>query len=107
VTAGFLEEPPADPEVQALYDEDVTETGYVWKASRLWAYQPQTLEHLFELMSETFKPSGQDFRQRGILSRQRPRPSVIRTAPSLGAASWQASRSRPWRRPSSRAPTPD
>ena len=67
MTAGFLEEPPISPQAQALYDEDVKETGYVWNVSRLWAYQPDTMEHLFALMSQAFKPSGLDFRQRGIL----------------------------------------
>jgi alkylhydroperoxidase family enzyme len=67
MTAGFLEEPPITPQAQQLFDEDVEESGYVWNVSRLWAYQPETLEHLFELMSQAFKPSGLDFRQRGIL----------------------------------------
>ena len=67
MTAGFLEEPSISPEAQALYDEDVKESGYVWNVSHLWAYQPDTQEHLFELMSMAFKPSGLNFRQRGIL----------------------------------------
>jgi uncharacterized peroxidase-related enzyme len=67
VSAGFLEEPPVTPEAQALYDEDEAESGYVWNVSRLWAYQPGTLERLFELMSQAFKESRLSFRQRGIL----------------------------------------
>ena len=67
MTAGFLEEPPISPQAQALYDEDVKESGYVWNVSRLWAHQPDTVERLFELMSQAFKPSGLDFRQRSIL----------------------------------------
>ena len=67
MTAGFLDEPPHSPQAQALYDEDVSETGYVWNVSRLWAYQPETVERLFGLMSHAFKPSGLSFRQRGIL----------------------------------------
>jgi uncharacterized peroxidase-related enzyme len=67
MTAGFLEEPPISPQAQALYDEDIRDSGYVWNVSRLWAYQPDTVERLFELMSQAFKPSGLDFRQRGIL----------------------------------------
>jgi len=39
----------------------------VWNVSRLWAYQPDTVRCLFELMSQAFKPSGLDFRQRAIL----------------------------------------
>lgn len=55
------------PSAQALYDEDTTESGFVWNVSRLWAHQPETVNRLFELMSEAFKPSGLSFRQRGIL----------------------------------------
>lgn len=76
MTSGFLEQPPITPQAQALYDEDVNDTGYVWNVSRLWAYQPDTVERLFELMSQAFKPSGLDFRQRGIL--------VTATASALG-----------------------
>ncbi len=45
-------------------------------ASRLWAYQPKTLNHLFDAMSEAFKASGLDFRHRGLL--------VLATASTLG-----------------------
>ena len=67
MTGSFLEEPPVSPLVQALYDEDLEDSGYVWNVSRLWAHQPETLRRLFELMSATFTPSGLSFRQRGIL----------------------------------------
>ncbi|HXW46061.1 MAG TPA: hypothetical protein VEL03_14805 [Streptosporangiaceae bacterium] len=67
MTGSFLEEPPVSPEVQALYDEDLADGGYVWNVSRLWAHQPDTLKQLFELMSRTFRASGLSFRQAGIL----------------------------------------
>jgi uncharacterized peroxidase-related enzyme len=67
MTAGFLEGPPISPQAQALFDEDVEDAGYVSNVARLWAYQPETLAHLFGLMSQAFKPSGLDIRQRGIL----------------------------------------
>jgi uncharacterized peroxidase-related enzyme len=67
MTGNFLGPPPMTPQVQALYDEDLAESGYVWNVSRLWAYQPETVHRLFELMSQAFKPSGLSFRQRGIL----------------------------------------
>jgi uncharacterized peroxidase-related enzyme len=63
----FLEEPVISAEVQALHDEDLADGGFVWNASRLWAHQPATMGHLFDLMSEAFRPSGLSFRQRGIL----------------------------------------
>jgi uncharacterized peroxidase-related enzyme len=67
MTGSFLEEPPASAPVQALYDEDLTEDGYVSNVSRLWAHQPETLRQLFGIMSEAFSPSGLAVRQRGIL----------------------------------------
>jgi uncharacterized peroxidase-related enzyme len=67
MTGSFLQEPPVSPDVQALYDEDLEEGGYVWNVSRLWAHQPDTLNRLFELMSQAFRSSGLTFRQRGIL----------------------------------------
>jgi uncharacterized peroxidase-related enzyme len=67
MTGSFLGQPPMTPQTQALYDEDVADSGYVWNVSRLWAYQPETVQRLFELMSLAFTPSGLAFRQRGIL----------------------------------------
>ena len=67
MTGSFLREPPVSPQVQALYDEDLADDGYVWNVSRLWAHQPDTLKGLFGLMSQAFTPSGLTFRQRGIL----------------------------------------
>ena len=67
MTGSFLEEPPVSPQVQALYDDDLADGGYVWNVSRLWAHQPDTVNGLFALMSQAFKASGLSFRQRGIL----------------------------------------
>jgi uncharacterized peroxidase-related enzyme len=67
MNGNFLSQPPVTPEVQALFDEDMSDGGYVWNVSRLWSYQPDTVNRLFELMSQAFKPSGLEFRQRGIL----------------------------------------
>ena len=67
MTGSFLNEPPVSAEVQALFDEDLADGGYVWNGSRLWAHQPDTLRQLFELMSQAFRASGLSFRQRGIL----------------------------------------
>jgi uncharacterized peroxidase-related enzyme len=67
MTASFLEEPPLSAQVQALYDEDLADGGYVWNVSRLWAHQPETVRQLFELMSSAFRVSGLGYRQRGIL----------------------------------------
>jgi len=76
MTGSFLEEPPVTPQVQALFDEDLKDDDYVWNVTRLWAHQPDTIEALFGVMSQAFKPSGLSFRQRAIL--------VIAAASSLG-----------------------
>ena len=83
MTGSFLKEPPVSPHVQALYDEDLADDGYVGNVSRLWAHQPDTMKRLFGLMSEAFTPSGLTFRERGIL--------VTVAASALGtrsAAAW-------------------
>jgi len=64
---GFLESPELTAEAQRLYDDDVSEVGYVMNASRLWAYQPATFNRLFELLGETTARHRLDVRQRGIL----------------------------------------
>jgi uncharacterized peroxidase-related enzyme len=76
MTTGFLPEPPITPPAQALYDEDLADSGYIWNVSRLWTYQPDTLVRLFDLMSQALSPSGLDFRSRGII--------VTATASTLG-----------------------
>jgi uncharacterized peroxidase-related enzyme len=73
----FLAEPqPTSEEAQAMFDEDIDDFGFVMNVSRLWAYQSETASHLFDVMSEAFKPSGLDFRHRGLL--------VLATASTLG-----------------------
>jgi uncharacterized peroxidase-related enzyme len=67
MAGSFLGEPPVSASVQALYDEDLAEDGYVSNVSRLWAHQPETLRQLFGVMSEALAPGGLGDRQRGIL----------------------------------------
>jgi uncharacterized peroxidase-related enzyme len=67
MTGSFLSPARVTPQAQALYDEDTADSGYVWNVSRLWAHQPETVNRLFDLMSDAFRPSGLSFRQRGIL----------------------------------------
>ncbi|HEY6469424.1 MAG TPA: hypothetical protein VI434_06630 [Candidatus Dormibacteraeota bacterium] len=66
-TVGFLGERAPDGEAQRQFDEDIAELGYVMNVTRLWAYQPATLSHLFDLMGETYAGEHLSFRQRGIL----------------------------------------
>src|SRR5581483_1808909 len=76
MTGSFLERPATTTDNQALYDQDMADDGFVWNVTRLWAYQPTTMGKLFDLMSEALKPSGIDFRGRGVL--------VTAAASSLG-----------------------
>jgi uncharacterized peroxidase-related enzyme len=64
---GFLSVPPDTPEAQAIYDDDQSELGYVMNVSRLWAYQPETVNTLFDLMRSALSGAGFTLRQRGIL----------------------------------------
>ncbi len=64
---GFLAAQAPDAEARRIFDDDVAELGYVMNVSKLWAYQPATLKHLFDLMGETYATEGLTFRQRGIL----------------------------------------
>jgi uncharacterized peroxidase-related enzyme len=66
-TVGFLAECIPDGEAQRQFADDVDELGYVMNVTRLWAYQPATLSHLFDLMGETYAAVHLSFRQRGIL----------------------------------------
>jgi len=73
----FLPEPqPTSEAAQTMFDEDIDDFGFVMNVSRLWAHQPETANHLFDVMSEAFRVSGLDFRHRGLL--------VLATASSLG-----------------------
>jgi hypothetical protein len=47
---GFLQEPESSGAAQVLFDEDRAELGYVMNVSRLWAYQPELVTGLFDLM---------------------------------------------------------
>ncbi|MGI5175390.1 carboxymuconolactone decarboxylase family protein [Dactylosporangium sp. CA-152071] len=66
-TAGFLATPEPTAEAQRLFDDDVAELGYVMNNSRLWAYQPETLSGLFELLRNANAGDRLSLRQRGIL----------------------------------------
>ncbi len=67
MTTGFLAAPEPDAEAQQIFDDDVAELGYVMNVSKLWAYQPATITHLFDLMGETHATQTLTFRERGIL----------------------------------------
>jgi uncharacterized peroxidase-related enzyme len=63
----FLDRAEVTEKVQALFDEDLAELGFVMNASRLWAYQPEAMDMLFSLMSQVASARPFRFRERGIL----------------------------------------
>jgi alkylhydroperoxidase family enzyme len=63
----LLPEPEPTAEAKALFDDDVEELGFVMNASKLWAYQPSSLEGLFALASRVLAGQGLSFRDRGII----------------------------------------
>ncbi|MCU1452113.1 MAG: hypothetical protein JWN46_259 [Acidimicrobiales bacterium] len=64
---GFLASPEPSPAAQAMFDEDISEVGYVMNASRLWAHQPATVDALFDVAAMAVADQGISFRQRAIL----------------------------------------
>lgn len=75
---GFLTEPPVSPEIQALFDADVADHGYVMNLTRVWAQAPAAKVALFGLLADMAQLAGLTFRQRGIL--------VSATASTVGDA---------------------
>ena len=65
--ASFIAVPDATPEVQAMYDEDLHDWGFVMNATRLWAHHPSACQDLFSLMGTAVRAGGLSFRQRGVL----------------------------------------
>jgi uncharacterized peroxidase-related enzyme len=72
----FLADPPATPEVRALFDSDIADDGYVMNMTRLWAHEPAALPALFDLINAMTAAAGLSFRDRGVL--------VSATASTLG-----------------------
>lgn len=72
----FLTPAPHSPGLQRLLDDDVQQMGFEMNGTRLWAYQPETLATLFELLGATRAAGDLSMRQVGIL--------VTATASTLG-----------------------
>ena len=51
--SGFLATPEHTAEAQKLFEEDISDLGYVMNVSRLWAYQPAAVPGLFGLVAGT------------------------------------------------------
>ena len=64
---GFLASPEPSAAAQAMFDEDMSDVGYVMNVSRLWAHQPATVDALFDVAAMALADQGISFRQRAIL----------------------------------------
>jgi alkylhydroperoxidase family enzyme len=64
---GFLETPTPSAGAQELFDADLRDYGYVMNASRLWAYQPETHDALFDVMRQALSEHRLTIRERGVL----------------------------------------
>jgi len=64
---GFLDVPELTDEAQRIFDEDAADLGFVMNASRLWAYQPVTMNGLFDLLRQANAADRLSLRQRFIL----------------------------------------
>ena len=64
----FLTPAPASPALQRLLDEDVAQMGFEMNGTHLWAYQPETLASLFELLGATKRAGDLSMRELGILT---------------------------------------
>ena len=70
----FLRQAPTTPETEALCSEDLDDFGFVMNVTRLWSWQPTTVQEFFDLMGRATKDR-LTFRERGLI--------VLATASSI------------------------
>ena len=63
----FIDPPPVTPEVQAMYDADQADRGFVMNLSTVWSHQPATKQGLMDLLAQCGAAGGLTMRQRAIL----------------------------------------
>jgi uncharacterized peroxidase-related enzyme len=66
-TVQFLPRAAVSAAARGLFDEDMQDVGFVTNVSRLWAYQPEALRALFDLMFGVVSARPFTDRERGIL----------------------------------------
>jgi uncharacterized peroxidase-related enzyme len=66
-TLQFLPRAAVGDAARGLFDEDLRDCGFVMNVSRLWAYQPEALTGLFDLMAGATSARPFTSRERGIL----------------------------------------
>jgi uncharacterized peroxidase-related enzyme len=72
----FLSAPPVDDEVQAMYDGDVAQMGFVMNLSGVWAHLPDAHHRVMDQLDAAAAEAGLSFVERGIL--------VLATASTIG-----------------------
>ncbi len=65
--SGFLGTPDPTPEAERLFEEDISDLGFVMNTSKLWAYQADTTADLFALIRKTVSGQGLSVRHRSVL----------------------------------------
>jgi uncharacterized peroxidase-related enzyme len=63
----FLRRAAVSEAARAIFDQDISEIGFVMNASRLWAHRPEAMAALFELMHLVTSARPFTDRERGIL----------------------------------------
>jgi len=63
----FLRRARVSAAAKAIFDEDINEMGFVMNVTRLWAYRPEAISALFELMHLVTSARPFTDRERGIL----------------------------------------
>lgn len=48
MTTGYLRIPEVTAAAQGLFNDDIDEVGYVMNATRMWAYQPEVHDGMFD-----------------------------------------------------------
>lgn len=72
----FLPSPAVDDTVQAMYDGDRAQMGFVMNLSGVWGHLPDAHRRVMEQLGATAEVAGLSFRDRGIL--------IIATASTIG-----------------------
>ena len=74
--ASYLPDPPSDNAVEAAYEEDRSDKGYVWNVTRLWSWRPDIAESFAEIRTNLMQSSTLGDRDFAVL--------VASTAGALG-----------------------
>jgi uncharacterized peroxidase-related enzyme len=63
----FLPEPPHTAAVEAAYENDLAQDGFVFNNTRLWSYRPDVTDAFVQLRSLLSKPSSLSERELAVL----------------------------------------